>query len=212
MIHHIICLAGYKTAGKDTTADIMQKFLTTDGAHVFTYAFADAVRMTCHRVFPDVERYIWWNDGMKDVPMAGMHNCTPRYWMRQIAQAIRAMDKNFWSTHVLDQISTNTGSLLDGPVQDGVTVHIIKDLRFEEDWLPIMRRVINAKSNLFQQGNKFTARIWWIESNMQPDGHASEDFTWLDAHRKACVHHIDNTARTIEALTDEVVHHLYSLK
>jgi len=201
MKHIILGLAGYKTSGKDTTANIAREALVKQGAHVYHYAFADAVRMTCHRVFPMVNRDIWWDDSIKDnAEIEGLHEHSPRHWMRQVAQAIRALDQNFWATQVLDQISENVER---NTAKTGIAYHFIKDLRFEEDWTPVLKRVRQAKSNALQQHNSFHAFIWWVERGLMTDGHASEDFTWLGRYDDH-MYIVNNRVPTLHHLAENV--------
>jgi hypothetical protein len=188
MRHSIIALAGYKRAGKDTSARLARAQLAS-GVRVFEYAFADAVRMTCHRVFPDVDRDLWWDDLLKDEKIADLHHQSPRYWIRQIAQAIRALDKNFWATQVLNQISANVEACGTG---DGLAIHFIKDLRFEEDWVPVEKRV-KDKQYAILFPHEVEAHIWWVDRNLESDGHASEDFTWLGRYDESS-YYINNRA------------------
>lgn len=171
----VIAISGFRGSGKDTVASIMKHVLDQSGMPADTVAFADPIKKQVQHIFdlnPDsVEQY----DDFKrtnvsyQLPKHLTHNVTGRHIVREIGMLMRSYDENQFVEYVQNKVRNAPE-----------TVHIVTDLRFENELHAMMqigakivnvtRPNVNGDGHVTEQGIQSNA----VDFTVVNDGSFSE--------------------------------------
>ena len=152
---HIIAFGGLKGSGKSTCASILEQMHPEE---VYRTAFAKAVREVAAAFF-GVPVETFTDPATKEVPTPLLRGFTPREVLRNISDAIKRIDNNFWVKAVQRELI---------PAQVvGYKHFVIDDLRFPHEVVAV---------------REWGGTIIFMDRGGVSDGHVSEQVDHIVTH------------------------------